>query len=723
MAKKKAKRATKKKAAKKAPAKKRTAKKKTKPDGDPQEKRRRYNRKTRLGIQDISGNLPSKPKGADLKDRKLCDSSLRHHLVTCYPDAFRLAFSRDHLDLIDHLERIFTRGGLRAVATPRGTGKTTIFMRSALWAILSLRRRFVCVVAATKDAAVDLLEGLKNEIMANPILRKLYGRELHALWSLHGEARQASGQKFKGALTGVKWKEKKIGFGRIPGVASSESLISVCGLTGNVRGQQETTTRWGVIRPDVVLCDDPQTKQSANSPAQCKDRHEIMMGDVLGLAGPDAPPISGLCACTVIVKNDLADRLLDRERSPDWQGQRNAMVYKWPDREELWDEYRAIRDDELRSDGDGSRAAQFVRDNYDDLHRGADVAWPERFNADEVSALQHAYNLRFRDETTFWAEYQNDPSGISADAPFQLEPTVLMVRCINVGRRQIPSKAEKLTAFVDVQGNVLYFMVTAWEICGRGYVVDYGTYPKQPRTYYSKSKIVKTLQEDAGTDEENAAIYAGLANLLDPMFSTRWAKTDGGVMRLDRAGIDIGWERAADTIRRYCLETENFGRVHPVRGKGIGVNDRPWSEYHHTKKDRLGTHCKSKANADGIEEIMVDTNWWKSWAAERLGCPIGSDRAVVLFKAKPHIHQMVAEHWTSEHPVMRVGRAGNEMVEWIEPQTHLDNEFWDTLVGTCVLGHIEGVAVDGPRPGLAVEANVRVQRRGRKKRRGNFVGW
>ncbi len=39
----------------------------------------------------------------------------------------------------------------------------------------------------------------------------------------------------------------------------------------------------------------------------------------------------------------------------------------------------------------------------------AEIAWPERFNHDEVSAIQHAMNLRLQDEAAFFAEYQNEP--------------------------------------------------------------------------------------------------------------------------------------------------------------------------------------------------------------------------------------------------------------------------------------------------------------------------
>ena len=43
------------------------------------------------------------------------------------------------------------------------------------------------------------------------------------------------------------------------------------------------------------------------------------------------------------------------------------------------------------------------------MDRGSVVAWPERHNDDELSAIQHAMNLKLRDEAAFFAEYQNEP--------------------------------------------------------------------------------------------------------------------------------------------------------------------------------------------------------------------------------------------------------------------------------------------------------------------------
>jgi hypothetical protein len=162
------------------------------------------------------------------------------------------------------------------------------------------------------------------------------------------------------------------------------------------------------VRPSLVILDDPQTDESARSLSQCANRERILAGAVLGLAGP-GQKISGIMPCTVIRPGDMADRILDTEKHPEWNGERTKMVYAFPDDEKLWDRYAEIRADSLRAHGDLREATAFYRANQQAMDAGAKVAWLPRFNHDEASAIQHAMNLKLQDETAFWAEYQNEP--------------------------------------------------------------------------------------------------------------------------------------------------------------------------------------------------------------------------------------------------------------------------------------------------------------------------
>ncbi|MFI4860247.1 MAG: hypothetical protein ACIAXF_06150 [Phycisphaerales bacterium JB063] len=71
------------------------------------------------------------------------------------------------------------------------------------------------------------------------------------------------------------------------GSPSSGAIITVAGLDSNIRGQHHTKLDGTVVRPSLVILDDPQTRQSAASPTQTKHRLSILNGDVLGMAGPN----------------------------------------------------------------------------------------------------------------------------------------------------------------------------------------------------------------------------------------------------------------------------------------------------------------------------------------------------------------------------------------------------------------------------------------------------
>ena len=92
------------------------------------------------------------------------------------------------------------------------------------------------------------------------------------------------------------------------------------------------------------------------------------------------------------------------------------MVYRFPTNEKLWARYAEIRAESLRAERGLAEATEFYRQNREAMDEGAVVAWPERYNHDELSAIQHAMNLKLQDEAAFLAEYQNEPLA-RGDAP------------------------------------------------------------------------------------------------------------------------------------------------------------------------------------------------------------------------------------------------------------------------------------------------------------------
>jgi len=94
---------------------------------------------------------------------------------------------------------------------------------------------------------------------------------------------------------------------------------------------------------------------------------------VLNTAGP-GKKLAGLMACTVIRPDDMADSILDRQKHPQWRGERTKMVYSFPGKEKLWARHNELMLNKLRTGilfrpvGDGAYKADRPRGNVELAH-------------------------------------------------------------------------------------------------------------------------------------------------------------------------------------------------------------------------------------------------------------------------------------------------------------------------------------------------------------------
>src|SRR5262249_35110717 len=261
---------------------------------------------------------------------------------------------------------------------------------------------FVCLIGSDEGHAMDMLEAIKMELDGNDLLLDDFPEVVYPIHCLDGIANRCNGQLYRGERTHIGWTAREIVLPSIPASKTS------AGITGRIRGMKYKRADGRTVRPTLVVLDDPQTDESARSLSQCATRESILAGAVLGLAGP-GKKISGIMPCTVIRPGDMADSILNRDKHPEWNGERTKMVYAFPADEKLWQRYAEIRAESMRSGNGGDEATEFYRVNREAMDEGAVIAWPERFNHDELSAIQHAMNLKLQDEAAFFAEYQNEP--------------------------------------------------------------------------------------------------------------------------------------------------------------------------------------------------------------------------------------------------------------------------------------------------------------------------
>ena len=203
--------------------------------------------------------------------RRAAERSLERFLKLYFPWAFYLRWSPDHKRSIGKIERAVMEGGLFAFAMPRGSGKTTIAERAGLWAILTGRRKFVALVGATEKHAEAILKSQMTELQFNDLLHDDFAEATHPIRALENEPRRCGGQKVLGENTSIIWTANRLVFPTLPTAIAKPangSIISVCGITGAIRGQKHTTPQGEILRPSFVLIDDPQTRESAESESQ-----------------------------------------------------------------------------------------------------------------------------------------------------------------------------------------------------------------------------------------------------------------------------------------------------------------------------------------------------------------------------------------------------------------------------------------------------------------------
>jgi hypothetical protein len=278
-------------------------------------------------------------------------------------------------------------------------------------------REFVYLIGSDEDHAEEMLDSLRSELDGNDLLLEDFPKACFPIRELEGISHRCNGQTYKYERTHIGWKSGRLVLPTIPPDApepgkpadecdrseASGAIVTVAGITGGLRGKKFKRPDGRVVRPSLVILDDPQTDQSARSLSQCATREAILAGAVLGLAGPGVK-ISGILPCTVIAPGDMADRILDRKKHPGWNGSRTGILSSFPKNTALWERYAEARTKSLEQFGDLRGATSFYLANREALDAGAVATWAQRFNPDEAGPIQHAMNLKLQDAAAFFSE-------------------------------------------------------------------------------------------------------------------------------------------------------------------------------------------------------------------------------------------------------------------------------------------------------------------------------
>jgi phage terminase large subunit GpA-like protein len=328
----------------------------------------------------------------------------------------------------------------------------------------------------------------------------------------------------------------------------------------------------------------------------------------------------------------------------------------------------------------------------------------------------------FDDRYSFMAEAQNEPED-ETQSEIKLDAGAIAKRFSGRARRVVPTWGTKITAFIDVQKTLLYWLVCAWDSnTFRGSIIDYGSWPDQPgRRYFTLSDAQHTFATAFPNMGVEGQVSAALSSCESVLIGRAWQREGGGEMRISRMLIDAGY--LPDVVFEHCRRSPHAATVMPSHGQPLGAKSKPMAEYAVKPGETKGFHVFLTANLGNrraIRHAKIDVNFWKSFASERLLQPIGDPGALTLFGSENERpdHSMLADHFTVERATT-VEANGRKMVEW-DNSPNGQNHWWDCLVGCFAAASIEGVTLPtqgksgGPRRRVSFAEQQRAAMEGRR---------
>jgi len=599
------------------------------------------------------------------------------------PTLFYRPFTPDQRAVVhDFLDILQGRGDKQAIAAPRGIGKTSICLGMIIYALCRSLRRFIVLFEGSGDLALRSLANIKRRLERSTLLAQDFPEICLPVRALEGAPQRAQSQiyRLEDGTTGrtyMEWKTNRVRLPEIPGSPASGATIVASGLDGSFLGFLEDGER-----PDAVVLNDPQTRESAHSLVQTHMRRLVIEEDIAFLAGPERP-LAMFYLGTIKRPHDLTDEYTDPSQRPAWNGRRIKFLQRPPNEPELWEKYIELRRlAKFKGDPYARESFAFYWSNRRAMNAGAVVTDPRRYNHGhlpdgrriQVSALQYFYDAV---ADSSWehvrSELQNEPDEAGGPETLQLEHGRIQSQLSHTPRGTVPEGTTQLVRFIDLGGRMLHHETLAYTVLPvpRVVCVDYGVQPVL-------SPSSGPMTSDANLPHLHAALLVALTELWDDLAATPFRTITGEPRLPDATLIDAGWQR--DPVFQFAAEHPRL--VRPTIGQGVKRGQERYRAPKRKGKDRRpGFHAyQLRLYEQPIRWLWcLDADFWKRLAHERLAISTEQPGHVALYGEDATVHrakaeQILAERWISE---FIPGRGVNEY--WDVTSRH--NHWLDTLAG------------------------------------------
>ena len=644
------------------------------------------------------------PKCKYPKIREKCFDSLLYYLRELFAEEpfFTDPFGPVQISSIRHEEAVLRgKAGNINKLEPRGYGKTSRSLIGANWACKTGVQDFVMLCGDSADKSADMMRMAHLVVCENPMVRDVFP-EVYAFHALNLNPHACRYQLFEGNPTKISIKGDTLYYPKLNGKYPCEEAMIVTRPYKKARGKNIEGRR-----PTVVILDDIQSSEEAASPTSVRKNVKTLTSDIAYL-GTRKNPVTIINNATIIEDDDYPSKVAEMEA---FTTVRYKMVDNFPDGCEPksgkysddWARYFEIRS-EYDADivGDKERAwiaaRNFYTERRESMDAGSSVTWDYAFSEEkkkEISTIQAAMNfIKDFGWESFRSECQNEALAVGSDIGL-LTAKEIAAKQHPYGLLVVPPWCDLLTAYVDVQKDVLFFKIWGFQKDGfTGGNLKFGTFPEQKDRYFTKKTLKVTLADVYETTTLEARQKQALLDLTDDLCQHEFEREDGLKMQIEIVGIDSRYQTGV--VRDAYRESKNKGRLQLCMGTGYGAKKKP--QRHKVIKKRSGA-AKGfgwflNPSVQGIQTLEMDTNRLKSFVHQRYSTELGDPGSFSLYEADPLEHELNADHETAEFFTRLEGPYGL-VDEWEVKPGRPDNDGFDCTVGCVAVASLKGAKMVG----------------------------
>lgn len=654
-------------------------------------------------------------KDREIVIRKCADMSRRlerlddplKFLKGYWPSIYYRPFSTDQIDGIHSMIEAAKLGVDEIICAERGDWKTETVKGLTVYLILAQIVCFPILIGSTASDAGLKYNDVKRKFEAAELAED-YPEVCDPIIALNRSPQKARRQTFNGILTDFEWREDYCTFPvvhEVPGTGKpspySQCALTYRGLDGAIRG----VNIFG-RRPDIAICDDLETGESARMDGQIATRESLLDKDVAGLAG-GGNPLPRIVIGTIQNAKCLTKRKLDQ-----WGGKRYQGVKKWPDgerSEELRNEYVEMWISE-RSEGSKlmPKAHAFYLENQAEIEHGVELGNPHNYSRKlrpdgspmEVSGFQRICNLIARHTTPeqsgmnyVLTEVQNDPPPESGPNTMGLTYTTVMSRISGLKRRDIPPDTQLITAAIDLGKYACHWEIKAWLDGCAGPTVNYGVAEVHGIGVHSDQQHVDmAIRRTLNQWREELISGAHCCEMPHNVL------VDSGTPILGKKD-QKGQGEHAEVVYAFIKESQD-GTSTFKASKGL----TPYGDYKDIDGERIvGNHWHANLQKKhGVWLYNLDTDWAKQkvhemWITEtfdeakQFNAMALSLFSVVDADGRPDAtaHMTYAKHQTSEERIEQFIKGKGMVRAWNKKSTN--NHWFDTSYMNLLAALMKGV--------------------------------